>query len=336
LNSPHSFLRRTAIFLWRSQIDIDDGNLHLSNVPLEERDKLLPTNTIQLLRSFSNNLGKLFGINFSNKFPFHMLELNKIQLNQKILTIRDTNDGKLFIKNIKDITVELLNAIAAVEGNHKKSILEIETICKELYHKDDIVWNNTSLLRDTIKKLNPDEAPEYSTRSAIMTQLSNLFRHLFAQLHDTFLGVPMRDQIFVCYSRKNTSWLEEKLLPALRGRIGDNSRIWYDKVGIEGSDIWRQKIDLALQRAKIAVLLVSAEFFDSPFIMNHELPYILKHHASGEIYIFWIPIGHSRVDSHELNNIQCVVDPQIPLVSKNEAEIQAAFKKLADVIYKVL
>lgn len=89
-----------------------------------------------------------------------------------------------------------------------------------------------------------------------------------------------RDRIFLCYSRRDIRWkerVEVHLQPLERKGVID---VWSDR-RIEFGDVWREEIAAALDRARIAVLLVSADFFASDFINSHELPPLLKAAAEG-------------------------------------------------------
>ena len=88
------------------------------------------------------------------------------------------------------------------------------------------------------------------------------------------LPVP-RDQVFVCYSHNDASWLERLLVhlkPLERQGIID---VWSDR-RLQLGDEWRKEIERALARARIALLLVSADFMASDFIQEAELPSLLS------------------------------------------------------------
>jgi hypothetical protein len=105
------------------------------------------------------------------------------------------------------------------------------------------------------------------------------------------LPVP-RDQIFICYSRKDATWLERlqvHLSPLEREGLVD---VWSDR-RIELGDQWRKEIEAALTRARIALLLVSADFLASDFIREEELPPLLAAAEQGGCRVIPILVGPS-------------------------------------------
>ncbi|MCD4811283.1 toll/interleukin-1 receptor domain-containing protein [bacterium] len=81
--------------------------------------------------------------------------------------------------------------------------------------------------------------------------------------------------IFISYSRKDLKWLERlqiHLKPIERKGIINR---WDDTMIKVGSK-WREEIKTAIINADAAILLVSADFLASDFIVNNELPPLLK------------------------------------------------------------
>jgi hypothetical protein len=86
--------------------------------------------------------------------------------------------------------------------------------------------------------------------------------------------------VFVCYSHNDNDvpWLNRLLVhlkPLNRAGLID---VWSDR-RLEYGERWREEITAALARARVALLLVSADFLASDFIHDVELPALL-HTAS--------------------------------------------------------
>ncbi len=84
-----------------------------------------------------------------------------------------------------------------------------------------------------------------------------------------------RDQVFVSYSHRDREWLERlqiHLRPLVRDRRLD---LWAD-TRLQPGDRWREEIGDAVNRAKAAILLISADFLASDFIDRDELPPLLR------------------------------------------------------------
>lgn len=91
-------------------------------------------------------------------------------------------------------------------------------------------------------------------------------------------------QVFISYSHKDRAY-KERLTTFLKifGRKGLFST--WDDGQIHSSDDWRDRIDTAMGDAKIAVLLVSADFLASEFIQDYEIPRLRKRRENGEVAI---------------------------------------------------
>ena len=83
-----------------------------------------------------------------------------------------------------------------------------------------------------------------------------------------------RMHVFVSYSHKDEEYFTRLLVhlrPFERNGLID---AWSDTKIKAGQD-WQQEIDAALKRATAAILLISADFLASDFIVNNELPPLL-------------------------------------------------------------
>lgn len=140
-----------------------------------------------------------------------------------------------------------------------------------------------------------------------------------------------RDLVFFSYSHKDAEWLDRlqtMLTPLVRGR---KLSTWSDKE-IGAGQTWRGELDSAVQRAKVAVLLVSANFLASDFIANNELPPLLEAADKKGTKIVWIPVGACLYRETELEKYQAAHDPNKPLEGLSEAERNQALVKICEII----
>ncbi|MGH3804622.1 MAG: toll/interleukin-1 receptor domain-containing protein, partial [Pseudonocardiaceae bacterium] len=84
-----------------------------------------------------------------------------------------------------------------------------------------------------------------------------------------------RDLVFVSYSHHDAEWalrLRVLLKPLVRSK---QLRLWID-TDIRVGDEWHPDIIRAIEQSNVALLLVSADYLDSDFIMEHEVPTLIE------------------------------------------------------------
>jgi tetratricopeptide (TPR) repeat protein len=86
---------------------------------------------------------------------------------------------------------------------------------------------------------------------------------------------PDRPTVFISYSHKDEGWKDRVVahLTTLKAEVSLD--IWEDRRIGAGAD-WLREIQAAMDRAVVAVLLVSADFLNSRFITETEIPHLLK------------------------------------------------------------
>ena len=114
-----------------------------------------------------------------------------------------------------------------------------------------------------------------------------------------------RDLVFVSYSHEDAGWAQRfkvLLKPLVRVR---GLSIW-DDTAIRAGDHWYEEIELMVARSAVALLLVSADFLASDFVIDDELPMLLRH----EVRLAPALIGDCPWGSvPELANVQWLRDP---------------------------
>lgn len=146
---------------------------------------------------------------------------------------------------------------------------------------------------------------------------------------------PIQNQIFISYSRKDRQWLDrlKTILKPLDLKYRLN--IWDDQ-RLDPGDDWRDELDHALASAKLAILLVSANFLSSDFISKHELPYLLRASKERGVKLFWIPVSFCMYEETELEKFQAAGNPQRPLAIMPEPEADQSLVDIGKRIKKAL
>lgn len=144
-----------------------------------------------------------------------------------------------------------------------------------------------------------------------------------------------RDQVFISYSRKDKRWLTD-LKTHLKPYVRSGSlTAWSDEQIALGSK-WLREIETALDRTKVAVLLVTANFLASDFIHEHELTPLLKEAEKGEVCVIWIPIGACSYKETTLKDYEAAIDPNKPLARINKADRDEVWVRICEKIKKVV
>lgn len=89
-------------------------------------------------------------------------------------------------------------------------------------------------------------------------------------------GDGARDQVFISYSHRDAQWAQaftEILDPLVRGK---RLRLWIDVANLRAGDEWHPGILEAIGQSRVALVLVSKWFLASDYIMNTELPALIK------------------------------------------------------------
>jgi len=81
--------------------------------------------------------------------------------------------------------------------------------------------------------------------------------------------------VFISYSHKDEAW-KDRVCTQLGVLVQQNLIDTWDDRRINVGDDWEPQIEQALQRANAAVLLISANFLTSKFILGTEVPRFLK------------------------------------------------------------
>ncbi|MGB1204022.1 MAG: TIR domain-containing protein [Chitinophagales bacterium] len=143
-----------------------------------------------------------------------------------------------------------------------------------------------------------------------------------------------RNKVFICYNRNNTDYKDDikryfkPFLPA--------DAVWCDD-NIKASEVWSDEIYEAISETKVAIFLVSTDFLASDFVMDKEVPTILKAVEKGHtIPLFIILEPCLFTDIPALSKYQTVNPPTQAISQMDENEKKALFVNLVRLTREVL
>lgn len=135
--------------------------------------------------------------------------------------------------------------------------------------------------------------------------------------------------IFVSYSHKDTIYLERIKIHLKPLERKGTIQLWSDTLILSGEK-WKEKIIAALDKAAIALLLVSADFMASEFIINNELQPLLKSAENKGTIIIPVVVKPCRfLREPTISQFQAANDPINPLCKLSEYEQEDVYEKVA-------
>jgi hypothetical protein len=136
-----------------------------------------------------------------------------------------------------------------------------------------------------------------------------------------------RSGVFFSYSHKDKVWLDRLHVHLKPYLLDERVDLWDDTRIAPGAD-WAEEIARAIDRARVAVLLVSPDFLASDYVAKAELPKVLER-AGASLTVVWIPVRASAYEVTPIARLQAAHDPKRPLASLPEAEVDAALVGVA-------
>ncbi|MDB4999943.1 MAG: toll/interleukin receptor protein [Mucilaginibacter sp.] len=131
--------------------------------------------------------------------------------------------------------------------------------------------------------------------------------------------------VFISYSHEDREFLHQlkRHFSALKGKV----EFWDDSMIYAGMK-WQEEIEKALKNARVAILLVSADFFNSTYIMEEELPYLLQAQSCGTA-ILSVIIKPCLFDFYpQISKFQAVNSPSKTVIQMSEAEKEILWTQL--------
>jgi hypothetical protein len=146
-----------------------------------------------------------------------------------------------------------------------------------------------------------------------------------------------RNQVFISYSHKDKKRWLDRLHVHLKPLMQQGGVTLWDDSLIKPGEKWREAIKKGLASAKVAILLVSADFLASDFITAEELPALLAAAKSEGTLILPLIVSPCRfLKTESLSQFQAVNLPSQPLSEMTKARQEATFVKLIESVEDAL
>jgi hypothetical protein len=122
-------------------------------------------------------------------------------------------------------------------------------------------------------------------------------------------------KVFISYAHKDAHWLDRLRVHLAPLWEGGDVLLW-DDTRLEPGTLWENEIQSHLRSARIAILLVSADFLASPFIRTKEIPPLLEAAEAGGTTIIPIIVGPCLFhETGAISRFQAANSPDEPLVA---------------------
>jgi pimeloyl-ACP methyl ester carboxylesterase len=179
------------------------------------------------------------------------------------------------------------------------------------------------------------EAEPWKHRSAslqasrIAAKLGN--RALGEELEAIFTpGATRVNRIFVSYSHKDREWLERlKVMAAPYLRAAESELDLWEDTRLQAGQQWDAEIRSALEQAGVAVALVSADLLASTYVMDKELPAMIKAADEGGLQLLWVYLSAAGWEETQFSRFQATHDTKTPLDGRPQREQDEILKSVA-------
>jgi hypothetical protein len=121
--------------------------------------------------------------------------------------------------------------------------------------------------------------------------------------------------IFVSYSHGDEAWRKRFEIMSKPLARAESMLFWSDRDIRAGE--WEPQIERAMKGAIAAVLLVSDNFLASDYIIQKELPYLLRAHESRGLMIFWAYLDPCDIKRYpQIRRFQAMTEGSLKPMSK--------------------
>ena len=145
--------------------------------------------------------------------------------------------------------------------------------------------------------------------------------------------MPQRKTVFVSYSHKNKRWLQRLLVYLRPDERSGVIEIWESTPKSRRATKWHSEIQDAIERAAASIVLISADFLASDFVVAHELPTMLRkaERAGARVFPIIVEPCELAIDP-QLASFQAFNSPKQPLATMSRADAEQVWVRAASEI----
>ena len=246
-------------------------------------------------------------------------------LSMRQAVIRAMKEASLIVADISDAAANVMHDIGFAQAQRKSVILianSSRSVPFDLTGMHVLIYDSDSALD-------------------FMARLEDSINRALKRSEDFILGELPEEQetltkVFISYSHHDKDYLDRLLThlkPLEREGLID---LWVDR-RLRAGDRWKTELAKALEHSTVAVLLVSADFLASDFIINNELQPILRNAAEKGTRIVPLIIKPCRfARDKDLRHFQAINDPSEALILLSEGEREIHYDAVASEVEKAL
>ena len=142
-----------------------------------------------------------------------------------------------------------------------------------------------------------------------------------------------RTKVFLSYSHKDEDWKHRLYTQLCVLEQQGLLELWCDR-DIEAGREWEEEINRNLLSAKIAVLVISANFLASKFVVNEEVPRLLRQHEATGMRVIPVLLKNCVWEAVPwLERLEMLPRDRIPVAELPESKIDGALAGVAREIF---
>jgi len=207
--------------------------------------------------------------------------------------------------------------------------------CKELDKPHYYVYS------DVLRRIEKGKSTIECAISFIDIKVNQLVNNVFdseekrksRKRHITYPKKKIQENVFISYSHKDMIWLDHLKRHLKPVKYVD---FWDDSMIVSGEK-WHERIENAINQARIAILLLSADFFSSDFIINNELPPLLEAAENKGTVVLVVVLKPCLVEEFPLiTRYQFINSPNDTIIQMDEASQELTWLRLVNEVKKYL